>query len=162
MQWLGLSAVMLPLFLLAGCTPEDEAYCRSYGVEDTPEYSKCMNYYHAQQAAFEADRAVCDTKADLTYPQSLYDHGHLEPVMGGAFIAGHYTPMTQYVSVGPDFQKNAQLDDLRMRIIAPCMAAYGWNSPETWQAGKHKVVGQRHAYWWGKTTTAMNGIPFFN
>ena len=129
--------------LLAGCTPSDEAYCRAFGVGGTPEFGKCLTYYHQQQSLFDRARDLCESKADMTYPQSLYDHGHLEPVIGGTFYAGRYYTQTQYVQVGPDYQHNAELDRLRMRIVAPCMDDQGWNSPDTWQAGTHAIVKPR-------------------
>ena len=133
--------LVVALFCLAAlnaCTPADEEYCQSYGVGGTPEFSKCLDYYHAQDELFRADLAVCSAQADQTYPQILYDTGRLEPVVGGPFWAGRYAP-GEYVMVEPDMRKNAELDRLRARIIDPCMSMRGWNSSQTWQAGRHTV-----------------------
>ncbi len=135
-----LVGLLLPL--LAACTPADIEYCRGFGVEGTAEYGKCLNYFHQQQAAFDADRASCERQADATYPQSLYDRGGYGHSMGtvgpdGKFYAG------QTVFIDPDYQHNREVDRLRMRIIAPCMSGRGWNSPEDWQAGRHAVTPQK-------------------
>lgn len=122
--------------LLAACAPEpDLAYCRSFGVENTPEFSKCMTYYHSQQAAFSADRAVCDAQADETYPPSLYDYGGYAHTVGGFGFGGRYYG-GQTIRIDPDYHKNAELDRLRQRIIEPCMQARGWVSGSSWQAGR--------------------------
>lgn len=124
------------LALLASCSPPEEDYCAGFGVNPGHgEYAKCTSYYFQQQAAFGADRAVCDSQADLTYPPTLYDNG------GWAHVRGHYYGGRFYggesVRIPPDYQKNAQVDALRMRIIQPCMQSRGWNSGATWQAGRH-------------------------
>jgi hypothetical protein len=128
------------LLALAACTPADEQYCNGYGVQGGTEFGKCLDYYHQQDAAFKADLAICNLEADGTYPPSLYDYGHDVPVIGG-FVGPHGT---WYQGGGiehipPDYMHNAQVDALRMRIIAPCMQAYGWNSGSSWQAGRHAV-----------------------
>lgn len=138
---------------LAACTPADEQYCRSFGVDGTTEHRKCLDYYHREQAAFDADRRVCDAEADLTYPPSLYDRGHTEHVLGGGFGSGfgrhgygrhggwggqYYGAQT--VFVGPDLAQNAEVDRLRLRIVEPCMQARGWNSGTSWQAGNQLVT----------------------
>ena len=125
---------------LSNCTPADEQYCRSFGVGGTEDFGKCMAYYHTQEQAFNADLAVCNIQADATYPRTLYDTGRYETVMGGAFWAGRYEPGAQEAFVPPDYAHNAQLDALRARIIQPCMTAHGWNSTQSWQAGKHAVT----------------------
>lgn len=132
---IGLGAVLL---LLAGCTPGDERYCKAYGVEGTAEYGNCLNYYHQQEAIFGADRAVCEQQADYTYPPTLYDNGQTTSIARynshGKYVGN------QIVSVSPDYQHNAQVDMLRGRIIEPCMQAKGWNSGNSWQAGRHPVT----------------------
>jgi hypothetical protein len=124
------------LLALAACTPADEQYCRSFGVAGTPEFGKCMSYYHVQEEAFAADHMVCAQQADLVYPPTLYDHGHYEEVVGGynGVLYGGQT-----VLVEPDYRHNAEVDLLRSRIIEPCMQARGWNSGTSWQAGRHVV-----------------------
>lgn len=141
------------LMLLAACTPADEQYCRSFGVDGTTEHRKCLEYYHHQQAAFDADRRICDAEADLTYPPTLYDRGHTEQVFQGGFGHGfghhgygrhgswggqHYGFQT--VFVGPDLARNAEVDRLRLRIVEPCMQARGWNSGTQWQAGRRPIA----------------------
>ena len=132
------STTLLGVLMLAACTPGDVQYCRRFGVENTPEYGTCLSYYHQQDAAFDADASLCNIEADGIYPPYLYDYGHDVPV------PGYFAPRGLLVGGGiehvpPDYLHNAQVDDLRMRIIAPCMAARGWNSPTTWQAGRHAV-----------------------
>ena len=126
------------LLMLASCTPGDIQYCDKYGVQGTPEFGKCIDYYHQQEAWFKSDRAVCELEADGTYPPSLYDYGHDVPVFGG------YGPHGEWYGGGvehipPDYMHNAQVDGLRMRIIEPCMQEHGWNSGSDWQAGRHAV-----------------------
>ena len=130
--------VTFSIVVLTSCTPGDVQYCRGFGVEGTPEYGKCISYYHQQETAFRADWDVCSLSADGTYPPSLYDFGHDVPVAGG------FGPYGTYYGGGiehipPDYQHNAQVDALRMRIIEPCMQARGWNSGSSWQAGRHAV-----------------------
>lgn len=144
--------LILTLGSLAACTPADEQYCRNLGVAGTTEYSNCMNYYHTQENAFNADRAFCDSEADTVYPRTLYDTGRQEPIFygGGAWggpgpwgrpwgpWSGGYSGIsTAYIP--PDAAHNAQVDALRNRIAGPCMDARGWNSPDSWQAGTHLV-----------------------
>ncbi len=130
---------VLALALLAACTPGDVDYCRGFGVEGTAEYGKCISYYHEQEALFGNDMSVCSLEADGTYPPTLYDYGHYEHIMGGYGPRGEWYSGTM-IRVEPDYQHNAQVDSLRMRIIAPCMDARGWNSPTSWQAGRHAVT----------------------
>lgn len=127
---------------LAACTPADEQYCQRFGVGGTAEFGKCISYYHAQDDAFNADRAQCEFEADATYPRSLYDDYHTEYVQ--VFGGPYGFPHREAVTVGPDYYHNRQVDALRMRIIAPCMETKGWNSPDSWQAGRHPVKSQPH------------------
>lgn len=126
----------LAMLALAGCaSPADVQYCSSFGYpQGHPEYVRCMAYFHEQQAAFNADRQVCEMQADGTYPPSLYDYGHWEHLHGGYGPYGWYGGQT--VRVSPDYAHNAQVDALRMRIIQPCMQTHGWVSGDTWQAGR--------------------------
>ncbi len=131
---------------LAACTPADQQYCNSFGVAGTAEYGQCLSYFHKQEAIFGADRAFCDSEADTTYPRSLYDTGHYQPV----FVHGGFGPYGRYygggvshVFVEPDHYRNAQVTALRDRIVEPCMRAKGWNSGDTWQAGRRSVSKKR-------------------
>ena len=126
------------LALLSACTPADQQYCQSFGVGGTAEYGKCMDYYHQQSAIFNADRAQCEFEADATYPPTLYDYGHTEEVMGGFNRGMYYGGSTVFVQ--PDMRRNMEVDQLRMRIIEPCMQSRGWNSGQSWQAGSHPVA----------------------
>jgi hypothetical protein len=112
-------------------------------VAGTSEYGKCIQYYHQQEQAFHVDRAFCDGEADGTYPRSLYDTGHYQPV----YVHGGFGPYGNYygggvsqVYVEPDYYRNAQIDSLRDRIVAPCMDARGWISADTWQAGRKTIM----------------------
>jgi hypothetical protein len=137
--------LMLPLLgALAACTPADEQYCQAYGVGGTPEFGKCLAYYHAQENAFAADRGVCELQADATYPRLLYDRGSWQPILIGGGGRGGYLS-TEYVRVEPDMRHNAEVDQLRMRIIAPCMDDAGWNAANSWQAGRHAVTRRKPA-----------------
>jgi hypothetical protein len=130
---------VLGLLALTSCTPGDIQYCDGYGVAGTPEFGKCIDYYHQQEAAFKADRDLCNLEADNVYPVSLYDYGHDVPIMTG-FAGPHGTWYGGGVEhIPPDYMHNRQVDDLRMRVIAPCMQARGWNSASDWQAGRHAV-----------------------
>lgn len=130
--------IAIPFLLItAACSgPNEQDYCARYGVSPgSPDYPSCTNYYFQQQAAFRADRQVCDAVADRTYPPTLYSRPQSFPVRYHGYGGfGH----TEMVHVGADYQQIAQVDALRMRIIQPCMHARGWNSGETWQAGRHQ------------------------
>ena len=145
------------LLLLAGCAaaPDEADYCRTYGIgTGHPEYAACCNYYFSQQAAFNADAAICGREADKTYPKSLYSQPYSYPARfyGGpgfgfgagpfSYSRGGYYPRMQMVHVGADYQQIAEIDRLRMGIIAPCMQAQGWNSPADWRLGRHGGVAQ--------------------
>lgn len=156
--------------LLAACTPADQEYCNGFGVNGTAEYAKCMSYYHQQEAAFNADRAVCDTQADQTYPRSLYDYGRYQPTFYGgrgfgAWPYGYGGMSTMYVE--PDYYRNQQVDQLRMRIVQPCMEARGWNSGESWQAGRRTVVKKKAPKAMAPRSdeprgNAMNALPWLH
>ena len=126
---------MLGIGLLASCTPADEEYCQKYDVGGTPEFGKCLSYYHGQDDWFKADYAACSRQADQTYPRSLYSNGGYVPVISPFGAYGY--PHTEYAYGEPDYRHNAEVDALRLRIIGPCMNAKGWNSPKSWQAGRH-------------------------
>lgn len=129
--------IMIALLLLGGCagSPTEADYCRGFGIEPgNPEYARCTQYYFEQDAAFRADGAICAQEADMTYPQSLYSRPTSFPVRVYGARGGF--PHTEMVHVGADYQQIAQVDALRMRIIAPCMQKRGWVSPTSWQAGR--------------------------
>lgn len=139
---------MLASAALGACTPENIAYCRGFpGIEGTGEFDRCLDYYARETAAFQADYAVCSAQADQTYPQGLYDRGRLEPSgfatyggVGGFSGIGGYGRWggwggPQWVPVPPDAAHNALVDELRQKIITPCMQSRGWNSGSDWQAG---------------------------
>lgn len=130
------------LAALASCvaTP-DVDYCKRYGErEGTPEFGKCLDYYHQQEAMFERDLAVCNEKADLTYPRALYDDGSRRTarVYGGAGWgrADWDGPETVWIDTEPDEQHNALVDGLRYQIVLPCMNQKGWQSAQSWELGR--------------------------
>ena len=133
-----LGFLIVALVWLSACTPADEQYCQRFGVGGTVEYGKCIAYYHQQSAMFGADRAQCEFEADAVYPPTLYDYGHTEEVMGGYARGVYYGGHTVFVQ--PNIRHNMEVDQLRMRIIGPCMQRQGWNSGETWEAGRHSVT----------------------
>lgn len=126
------------LAMLVACTPADEQYCQRFGVGGTTEFAKCLDYFHAQEAAFGADRDRCELEADFTYPRTLYDTGRTVHFIGGAYGGRYYGGGTEFIE--PDYYHNMQVDALRSRIVGPCMLAAGWNSPNSWQAGQHPVA----------------------
>lgn len=162
---------VLPLsLLLVGCTPADKEYCNSFGPIGTVEYSKCLGYYHEQEAIFGNDRAACDLEADAIYPRTLYDNGRYQPVFYGARGFGGWPGSYGYggvsnVYIEPDYAHNVQVDQLRLRLVGPCMDAKGWNSPLTWQAGRHAVTPVKKPR---KTTAAkpagssLNVLPWLH
>lgn len=129
--------VGIVLTALSACTPADVEYCSKFGVAGTPEYGKCISYFHQQENLFNADLDGCNIAADAVYPPYLYDYGHTEHIHGGYGPYGYYGGTT--INVEPDYQHNAQVTALRHRIIDPCMMEKGWNSGTTWQAGRHAV-----------------------
>lgn len=143
------------LAVVAACTPADQEYCNARGVQGAPEYAVCLDYYHTQERSFRADREQCDLRADETYPRSLYDRGHYQPVFwgGGGFARGGFGGPWggpgfarggfggwDQVYISPDMAHNTQVDALRNRIVGPCMSAKGWNSSITWQQGRHRIT----------------------
>lgn len=132
---------LVALALLAGCTTPDVDYCKRYGeVEGTPEFGKCLDYYHQQDAVFQRDLMVCSERADMTYPQALYDEGghRTARVYGGAGWgrADWDGPETIWIDEEPDQHHNAMVDNLRHRIILPCMNERGWQSAQSWELGR--------------------------
>lgn len=145
----GIIGSLLAATLLAACTPADVSYCSKFGVEGTAEYGKCLDYYHQQEVKFDADRGVCELEADATYPPTLYDRGGYARTMGGFGPHGQYYG-GQTIHIEPDWYHNRQIDNLRMRIIEPCMQTRGWNSGSSWQAGRHSTTSPKR-----KTTPAQ-------
>ena len=126
------------LWLLAGCTPADIDYCRGFGVEGTTEYAKCLDHAHAEASAFAIDREQCALEADGVYPPSLYEYRRRPSFGYGVGQRGYYRS-GGFITIEPDFRRNAQIDYLRARIITPCMQARGWNSPDRWQDGQRQT-----------------------
>jgi hypothetical protein len=130
------------LLILSGCqSPEDVAYCKRLGI--TPnhsEYANCMQYFHTQNNAFQADYAVCSAEADKTYPRSLYDEGDTVWSHGG-YWGDNYSP-GELITIEPDAEHNAEVDNLRQRIIRPCMQSRGWKSGTNWEAGRMKPMSR--------------------
>jgi hypothetical protein len=125
--------------VLTACTPADVNYCRGLGVnEQNSEYPACIQHYHQQEAWFGGDYSSCAMEADATYPPTLYDTWHTGWVH--SYDPYYGIPRLQQVDIPPDVQHNAQIDALRSRIIHPCMNELGWNSPYSWQAGRHAPV----------------------
>jgi hypothetical protein len=158
---------LLGLFALAACqTPADTAYCEKFSVSpEHPEYGQCLRYFQGQQAAFNADKSICDIQADKTYPRDLYDTGRQGYISGG-FGSGFGGHFGGYRGSGfglgggtvyspPDRHKNALIDQLRLKIIAPCMQSRGWNDPLNWERGRHSRPSFRHH----KPTPKRSAIP---
>lgn len=124
------------LILLTACTPGDVVYCENQGLRpQTPEWAKCFSYYHRNKQVFEADRTQCMDQARDVYPDSLYaDRLVRRPVFDnrGVYRGTH-------VDNEPNWQQHRQVDRLREKIIAPCMAKKGWNDAKDWQAGGRKI-----------------------
>ncbi len=132
----------LAVLLFTACTPADADYCRSYGVDPgNPEYTKCIQHFHKQEAWFSSDYSACALQADRLYPRTLYDNWDTAYVHRVDPRSGFVDVDT--VSIPPDAYHNAQVDDLRLQIIAPCMDRVGWNSPDSWQTGRHPVKRAR-------------------
>lgn len=137
---------VIALGMLSACAaPADVAYCEKMGTpQGHAEHFNCMDYFHKQTAWFNADLSACNNEADMTYPQSLYDYGGRQHArVYGGYGMGGYGPhggfggsRHVYVEMEPDYQKNAQVDALRQRIIQPCMQSRGWNSSYDWEAGR--------------------------
>jgi hypothetical protein len=123
------------LLILPACVAPEVEYCRSYGVEGTPEFGKCITYYHEQEALFEADRQPCLAQADEVYPPSLYDKGYHTHTAGYFDHKGRYYG-GQSLYIPGNAQHNAELDRLRSRILTPCMQTRGWVSESDWRAGR--------------------------
>lgn len=129
---------LIALFALAACgSPPDIEYCQQLGVPPGhAEYNTCLNYYHTQNNAFQADLQGCSFEADATYPPTLYDEGRTAWTHGGYSAGRYYGGETIFIE--PDYARNAQVDALRQRIITPCMQAKGWKSGTSWQLGRFK------------------------
>lgn len=125
---------ILPLLLLASCTPPDISYCNSFHIPaDGQEYAACRAYYSKMEQWFAADMALCRVQADATVPEYLYDHPHYGRT---TFVDHHGVIRENSVLIEPDYIRNQALDAQRQAIIAPCMSQKGWKSANTWQAGR--------------------------
>ena len=132
----------LLLAVLTGCTPGDISYCEGMGITPGhPEYPSCIQYYRQQSALFGGDYSRCSMQADMSYPPTLYDNG--KEIIVGTHVSKHGITTTDSIEIPPDAQHNAQIDMLRSRIIQPCMDAQGWNSANSWMAGRHPVAAPR-------------------
>jgi len=116
------------------CTPPEVEYCRATGATPS-QLEQCTRHFYSEEAAFRSDLRFCAAQADQTYPPSLYSGWGTARVHGGYGFGGQWRSAQSY-TIPPDYQKNAQLDSLRMNIIEPCMQSRGWNSGATWQAGR--------------------------
>jgi hypothetical protein len=127
-------AIAVLALLAASCTPPELRYCQSVNAP-VSQLDQCTSYYFQQEAAFQSDLQFCSAEADQTYPPTLYSG------WGTALVHNHYRGgfgSVEQIEVPPDYQRNAQLDALRFRIIDPCMQSRGWNSGASWQAGRHQ------------------------
>lgn len=123
------------LLLLAGCASAEQKYCERMATPPgSAEYPKCVRYYFDQTAIYKADRNVCEIEADATYPRALYDYGRTARVYGGFGPYGMHSAQT--VDISPDYARNQMVDQLRMRIVEPCMLSMGWRDAYNWEAGK--------------------------
>lgn len=125
----------------ASCAPpRDVSYCKQYGERvGTVEFSKCLDYFHKQDEVFRRDLAICNEEADVTYPPSLYDYD--SPIHYGVGVGhGHHGKWRHsegiYYEMSRDDQRNAMIDELRHRIILPCMQKHGWESARSWELGR--------------------------
>lgn len=122
------------LTLLIACSaPRDKAYCDSFRLPaGSGEYAQCMAYYARMDQWFTGDLNTCRTKAELAYPDYMYDHprfGQMETIDRFGYVR------SSNVMIEPDYARNFSLDNERRSIIVPCMQAAGWKSADTWQAG---------------------------
>lgn len=126
--------IILSSLLLASCTPGEQLYCQRYGTPaGHPEYPNCINHYFKMQNWFRGDYSQCLNESRYTYPDSLYDRGGWDRV---GYIDRHGDYRSRTVRVDPDYYQHREVDAQRMRIIGPCMLNKGWNSPESWEAGR--------------------------
>lgn len=136
-------ALLAPLLLNAcALLSEEYAYCARWGIgPEHPEYGPCIDYFNTQDALFNQDLFACESLADQTYPRALYDDWRYDNLQDPVSIDRYQgglgsVPSSRTVAIPPDYHKNALLDNLRSRIITPCMAEQGWKSATTWQAGR--------------------------
>ena len=143
--------IIAGLLVLSACAMQrDVNYCKRHGeVEGTPEFGRCLDYFHKQDAMFQRDLDICNEQADVTYPPSLYDYGGTRyATVHGGYGFGHGMRKYPYhhggwsgtrhvaIDIYPDYRHNTMIDDLRHRIILPCMQKRGWQSAKTWELGR--------------------------
>ncbi len=131
----------LALLLLAGCSFSGErTYCDKFNLPaNGSEYAACRAYYAKMEAWFGSDLNTCRAKASLSYPDYMYDHARY----GSMETIDHFGAIrNSNILIEPDYTRNQSLDNERRRIIAPCMLQQGWNSPDTWQAGRASAKNQ--------------------
>lgn len=122
------------ILLAAGCTPADDLYCKRFNLPPAGvEYANCKAYYARMDQWFSGDLTTCHSQAQLAYPEYLYDHARYGQIQ--TFDRYGYVRNSNIV-IEPDYYRNQSLDMQRRQIVAPCMAKAGWNSPDTWQAGR--------------------------
>ena len=127
--------LLLSLFALTACVQADIHYCQRQGLQaGTAPFGDCLNYYAEQQALFDTDAALCVSHARNVYPDYLYDRGHRARTI---VVDSHGYPRSVDLYVEPDYTRNSAVRGLRNQIVDPCMWEKGWNSSETWQAGRH-------------------------
>lgn len=127
--------------LLSSCAPAERQYCARIGTPmGHPEYNNCVNYFYRMSNWFARDREPCLAQAKETYPDYLYDRGQWGEIdyYGGNRGYGGIYGRSNTIRIPPDAWKNHQLDQLRLKLITPCMQARGWNSGESWELGRNK------------------------
>jgi hypothetical protein len=133
--------ILLTLFLTA-CAPAERTYCQRMGTPPGHiEYNNCVRYFYEMENWFARDREPCLAKAKETYPDYLYDrgrYGDIDYYGGYGYGSNHggFPYGGASVRIPPDAWKNSQVDDLRLKIITPCMNAKGWNSGTSWDMGR--------------------------
>ncbi len=143
MRFFSVPLLVVLTAVLSACTPAEQEYCARMGVPSgSPEHSKCIQYYFDQTAIYRAERNQCEWDADQTYPRTLYDRGRTAYMRGGYGPYGYHGGHSVYIQ--PDYAHNAMVDQLRMRVIAPCMYSKGWRNPTNWEAGKGPVQAPKH------------------
>lgn len=126
--------IVLSLAISACATPGDESYCKQFRIaEGSAEYANCKAYYTKMNGWFSLDRNTCTQKAAQSIPDYMYDHaryGETQTIDRFGMIR------SANIVIEPDYRRNQSLDEEREKIIAPCMAAKGWKSSLSWQAGR--------------------------
>ncbi|MEJ0010101.1 MAG: DUF1467 family protein [Alphaproteobacteria bacterium] len=129
-------AASFPVLLLttAACVaPPQDRYCESQGSPPgSPGYARPASVSTASRK-----RASATTASPATWPPTRSIRRRSTARARGSW-ASTRGGRPEMIPVDPDWQHNHALDMLRMsRVIAPCMQAKGWNSGESWTAGRH-------------------------